>query len=101
MSSHRPVGTDLDHHDPAGARGDGAGADRFETTRDLAPVGICIVDIEGRTLWSKDVLRRSLGYSPEEFAAVQAPAFTHPDDIAANLDLFAQMIEANLGLFAQ
>jgi diguanylate cyclase (GGDEF)-like protein/PAS domain S-box-containing protein len=101
MSSHLPLGSDLDRHDPAGARGAAVGAGRFETTFDLAPVGICIVDLEGRTIWSNDVLRRSLGYSPEEFAAVQAPAFTHPDDIAANLDLFAQMIEANLGLFAQ
>jgi diguanylate cyclase (GGDEF)-like protein/PAS domain S-box-containing protein len=57
----------------------------------LAPVGIGIVDLEGRTILTNDSLRGMLGYSEEEFATLHWEQFTHPDDVARNLELFAEM----------
>jgi diguanylate cyclase (GGDEF)-like protein/PAS domain S-box-containing protein len=57
----------------------------------LAPVGIGIVDLEGRTILTNDALRGMLGYSEVEFATLHWEHFTHPDDVARNLELFAEM----------
>lgn len=58
----------------------------------LAPVGIGIVDLEGRTVLTNSKLREMLGYSEEEFATLHWEAFTHPDDVEANLVLFEEMV---------
>ena len=86
--------------DVAGATADAAArVGRLETIFELAPVGIGIVDFEGRTSMTNEVLRRSLGYSPEEFATSPFAEFTHPDDLKANLDLFAQMVAGDIDYF--
>ena len=72
---------------------------RLETIFELAPVGFGIVDLNGRTGMTNEVLRNSLGYSPEEFAAVPFAEFTHPDDVQPNLDLFAQMAAGEIDRF--
>lgn len=69
---------------------------------DPAPVGICIVDLEGHETWSNDVLRRSLGYSPQEFAAMpSAPSseLTPLDDVRADPVRFARMVAGELDSF--
>jgi diguanylate cyclase (GGDEF)-like protein/PAS domain S-box-containing protein len=73
--------------------------DRLETIFELAPVGIGIVDFEGRTSMTNEILRRSLGYVPEEFAAMPFAEFSHPGDLQANLDLFAQMTAGEIDHF--
>lgn len=57
--------SDLSEADAAAAR-----LGRLETILELAPVGIGLVDFEGRTTMTNSALRRMLGYSPEEFAAM-------------------------------
>jgi len=88
---------------PTDVPGTGAGAadqlGRLETIFELAPVGIGIVDFEGRTGMTNEVLRDSLGYSPEEFAAMSFEEFTHPDDLQPNLDLFAQIAAGEIDHF--
>ncbi|MTV24153.1 EAL domain-containing protein [Nitriliruptoraceae bacterium ZYF776] len=59
----------------------------------LAPVGIGIVDLEGRTVLTNSKLREMLGYSEDEFATLHWAAFTHPDDVDRNLELFGAMVE--------
>jgi diguanylate cyclase (GGDEF)-like protein/PAS domain S-box-containing protein len=73
--------------------------DRLETIFELAPVGFGIVGLDGRTSMTNEVLRDSLGYSPEEFAAMPFAEFTHADDVQPNLDLFAQMTAGELDHF--
>ena len=73
--------------------------DQLETIFELAPVGIGIVHLDGHTSMTNEVLRRSLGYSPEEFAAVPFAEFTHADDLQANLDLFAQIAAGEIDHF--
>jgi diguanylate cyclase (GGDEF)-like protein/PAS domain S-box-containing protein len=62
--------------------------ERLEAIFRLAPLGIGIVDPQGRTIMSNDTLCRWLGYSAEELASMPWTEFTHPDDIAANLEQF-------------
>lgn len=57
-----------------------------------APIGIGIVDAKGRTIHTNDALRLLLGYTPEEFANRHFDEFTHPDDVARNAELFAELV---------
>jgi len=72
---------------------------RLETIFELAPVGIGIVDCDGRTSMTNEVLRRSLGYSHEEFASRPFAEFSHPGDLQANLELFDQMVAGEIDHF--
>lgn len=62
----------------------------------VAPVGIGIFDLEGNTTWTDDVLRRSLGYSHEEFAAMSFTAYAHPDEVEATRGRFAQLVKGEI-----
>jgi diguanylate cyclase (GGDEF)-like protein/PAS domain S-box-containing protein len=73
-------------------RGGQASYEELRAIVELAPVGIGIVDLEGRTILTNDALRRMLGYSTEQFATLHWSAFTHPEDVARNLELFAEMV---------
>lgn len=94
-SSAVPLRTDLSR----GAVGSADRVPRLETIFELAPVGMGIVDLDGYTTMTNEVLRRSLGYSSEEFAATSFSVFTHPDDVQANLDWFAKLVEGEIDHF--
>lgn len=57
----------------------------------LAPIGIGIVDRYGHAILTNEALSVMLGYSPEEFAELTFRAFTHPDDLDRNSQLFDEM----------
>ena len=65
----------------------------------LAPLGIGVVDLEGRTIMSNDTLCRWLGYTAEEFAVTPWMEFTHPDDIAPNVELWRRLETGELDTF--
>jgi diguanylate cyclase (GGDEF)-like protein/PAS domain S-box-containing protein len=72
--------------------GDGqASHEELRAIVELAPVGIGVVDLEGRTILTNDALRRMLGYDVETFARLHWSDFTHPEEVARNLELFAEM----------
>ncbi|NYI42744.1 putative bifunctional diguanylate cyclase/phosphodiesterase [Demequina lutea] len=73
--------------------------ERLEAILELAPVGIGLVDFEGRTTMTNSALRRMLGYSPEEFAAMSWTEFTHPDDIEPNAVLSRQLSAGDIDHF--
>ncbi|GGI08506.1 putative bifunctional diguanylate cyclase/phosphodiesterase [Egicoccus halophilus] len=64
---------------------------QLRTIFELAPVGIGLVDLGGHTILTNGALRDLLGYSAEEFATMRFEQFTHPDDVARNLELFAEL----------
>jgi len=101
MFSRARVGSDLDRQDVPSTPGGPDRAGRFDPVFELPPVGICIVGLEGRTTWSNDVLRHALGYSADELAAMSFAELTHPDDVEASLDSFAQMVEGTIDGFAK
>jgi two-component system, cell cycle sensor histidine kinase and response regulator CckA len=65
--------------------------ERIRSIFENSPMGIGLVDLEGRTIESNQVLRQMLGYDEDEFATLPFSAFTHPDDVAPNLELFEEM----------
>jgi diguanylate cyclase (GGDEF)-like protein/PAS domain S-box-containing protein len=72
---------------------------RLETILELAPVGIGLVDFEGRTTMTNSALRRQLGYTAEEFAAISWKEFTHPDDIEPNAVFSRQLAAGEIDRF--
>jgi diguanylate cyclase (GGDEF)-like protein/PAS domain S-box-containing protein len=75
---------------------------RRDTDFDLAPLGIGIglLDLKGRMTSTNEVLQHALGYSREDFAAAAFASFVYPDDRAAHLSLFAQLVEGQTDRFA-
>ena len=73
--------------------------ERLEAIFQMAPLGIGIVDMQGRTVMSNDTMCRWLGYTPEELAAMAWTEFTHPDDVAHNLRQTARLRAGDLDTF--
>lgn len=67
-------------------------AGRLEEIVQLAPIGIGVVDLEGRTVLSNDALCTMLGYSAEELAGMHYEEYSHPDDNAENQRLLDEML---------
>ena len=72
---------------------------QLEMVLELAPVGIGLVEMDGCTGVTNGTLRKLLGYTAEEFAALPFSAYTHPDDVAENAHLFDQMTAGTLDQF--
>ncbi|HEX4977591.1 MAG TPA: EAL domain-containing protein [Nocardioides sp.] len=72
----------------------------LETVFRLAPVGIGIVAVDGRVMLGNETLRLLLGYETEEFAAMPWWEFTHPDDVAPNLELFERSLRGEIDHFS-
>jgi diguanylate cyclase (GGDEF)-like protein/PAS domain S-box-containing protein len=77
----------------------GAPAELLVRIISLAPIGVGLVDPDGRTVVTNDALRQMLGYSEEEFAELDFRAFTHPDDVTRNDELFAQLMAGSIDRF--
>ncbi|MFB6368000.1 MAG: PAS domain S-box protein [Gemmatimonadota bacterium] len=61
-----------------------------------APVGVAVVGPEGRPLIVNDALAEMLGYAPDELRGTPFPAFTHPDDVEKDLDLYRQLVAGEI-----
>ncbi len=72
----------------------------LETVFRLAPVGIGIVGLDGRLILGNQTMRLLLGYDEDEFAAMPWWEYTHPDDVATNLDLFERSAAGELDHFS-
>jgi len=65
----------------------------------LAPIGVGLVDAQGRAILTNDALRVMLGYSEEEFATLHFREFTHADDVKRNDELFDELIAGHIDRF--
>lgn len=65
----------------------------------LAPLGVGLVDAEGRAVLTNATLRRMLGYSEEEFATLHFREITHPEDQERNDELFADLMAGRIERF--
>jgi diguanylate cyclase (GGDEF)-like protein/PAS domain S-box-containing protein len=52
----------------------------FEAAFDNAPVGMALLDMDGRLFRVNPAMSRLLGYSPKELYGLACPELTHPDD---------------------
>ncbi len=65
---------------------------RFRTTFEGAPVGMALVDPDGRLLESNPALRTMLGYSATELGEMKFSDITHPEDVAVGVDLYRELV---------
>jgi len=72
----------------------------FKAIFDNAPLGIGLVDREGRTLESNQLLEELTGFSSEELRGLDFNEITHRDDIEPNATLFTDMMEGRRSGFS-
>jgi two-component system, cell cycle sensor histidine kinase and response regulator CckA len=66
---------------------------RFRTIFDGAPMGIVQCDMEGRVQETNPAVQHMLGYSGEELRGMHFRDFTHPEDIAKDVELFQELVD--------
>jgi PAS domain S-box-containing protein len=57
---------------------------RFRAMFERAPLGMALVDLEGRLVYANPALRRMLGYGAVDLEGTPFTEFTHPDDLEAD-----------------
>ena len=66
---------------------------RFHAIFDAAAIGIIQCTTAGRVLESNPAMQRLLGYTRAELRDLHLRDFVHPEDLAADLDLFQELAE--------
>ena len=66
---------------------------RLQTIFDGAAIGIALADMEGVILESNPALQAMLGYTADELRSLAFTEFTHPEDVAADMELFQDLID--------
>lgn len=69
---------------------------RFRAIFNGAPAGIVQCDLDGRVLEANRTAERMLGYSRTELRGMHFREFTHPEDIAKDLELFQALRQGRL-----
>lgn len=72
------------------------GEERFRQTLDSAPIGMCIVGLDGLFIRVNRALGELLGYLPEELVQLRFQDITHPDDLEIDLALVGQTIRGEI-----
>lgn len=70
-------------------------AQRFRKIFEGAAIGIGLDSLNGTIVESNPALQTMLGYRREELARMTFSEFTHPDDQAADVELFNEMISGH------
>jgi PAS domain S-box-containing protein len=65
---------------------------RFRAIFENTAMGISLADMKGRFLATNPALQEMLGYSEEELRGMVYTEFTHPDDVAASVDLYQELV---------
>ncbi|MDQ5853819.1 MAG: PAS domain S-box protein [Chloroflexota bacterium] len=69
-----------------------ASEQRFRAIFDAAGIGIALDNLDGRPVESNAALQQMLGYTGHELHNTHFTAYTHPDDVAADSALFAELV---------
>jgi diguanylate cyclase (GGDEF)-like protein/PAS domain S-box-containing protein len=69
---------------------------RFRDIMEFAPIGMVIVDLDGRLLKVNQSLCDILGYPREELEGMSFEQITHPDDLAQDLGSRRQLLAGRL-----
>jgi len=65
----------------------------FRLSLDAAPIGVALVATDGRFLRVNESLARIVGYQVAELQSLTFQDITHPDDLAADLELLQETLE--------
>ncbi|HXV60186.1 MAG TPA: diguanylate cyclase, partial [Vicinamibacteria bacterium] len=72
---------------------------RFESAFANAPIGMALVDMEGRWLQVNDALCRITGHTAEELKATTLEAITHPEDRDLDQDSRRKLLDGQVTSF--
>ncbi len=72
---------------------------RFETAFANAPIGMALVDMEGRWLQVNDALCRITGYNEKELKGTTLEAITHPEDVGLDADSRRELVDGRVNSF--
>ena len=67
--------------------------ERFRVTFEQAPIGVSLIDPEGRFLQVNDAYCRTVGRSRDELLQLGPEAITHPDDVADTRHAFSALAD--------
>lgn len=67
--------------------------EKFRTAFDEAPIGIALVDTQGRFLKVNRALTDMLGYSKDEFQQIDFQRVTHAEDLGNDLTALQELVE--------
>ena len=70
--------------------------ERFRRAFDDAPIGMALVATDGRWLRVNPAASTMLGYTEEELLQTNFQNITHPEDLAADLDLMRQLLAGEI-----
>jgi diguanylate cyclase (GGDEF)-like protein/PAS domain S-box-containing protein len=82
--------------DRAQTRSLGEAAQLFRTAFDAAPIGMCLVDLDGRFLQVNHALCEILGYEAPELEERTFQDITHPEDLNADLAQVERLLEGHI-----
>ena len=80
-------------HSPGRARG------RFETAFSNAPIGMALIDMNGRWLHVNNALCRITGHEASELKTKTLLSFTHPEDIDLDSPLLQQLLNGEISSY--
>lgn len=73
-----------------------ASEEKLRSAIEHAPVGMALVDLEGRWFQVNEALCRLLGYSEEQLRQLDFQSITHPDDLEADLAQVAMLLSGEI-----
>lgn len=68
----------------------------FQTIFETAPIGIALIDKNGKPVISNHKLQEMLGYTDIEFSRMTFGDFSHPDDTVINMKLLNELLEGQI-----
>jgi PAS domain S-box-containing protein len=77
-----------------------ASEERFRTTFEQAPIGVALLDLDGRYLQINDAYCRTVRRSREELTRLHPEAITHPDDVADSNHAMRRLVAGELAEYS-
>ena len=69
---------------------------RFESAFTSAPIGMALVDLDGRCLQVNDALCRITGYTRDQMKATNLQAITHADDVDKDAEVVRELLDGRI-----
>ncbi|WP_298832168.1 PAS domain S-box protein [uncultured Piscinibacter sp.] len=72
---------------------------RFRNILNTAPIGILYTDLHGHVKQANPRFCELTGYTEEELQAMTSAQYTHPDDVAQDMDLSGRLVRGDLPMY--
>ena len=77
-----------------------ASEERFRVAFEQAPIGVALLDLEGRYVQVNDAYCRTVRHSRDELAGQTPSMITHPDDVADSLGAVRRLVNGELSEYS-